>query len=43
MASKPADVKLSELMNGNGEKKKKPKKRTFARDYREAKEACRAE
>jgi hypothetical protein len=39
MTEKPKDAKLSDLMRPSGKPKVKNKKK-FAKDYREAKEAC---
>lgn len=39
MAAKTPDVKLSDLMAPKGGRKKKPKP-TFAKDYKQAREAC---
>lgn len=38
MSDKPKDAKLSDLMRPKG--KSKAKKKSFAKDYKEAKEAC---
>lgn len=38
MADRPKDAKLSDLMRPPG--KPKAKKKSFAKDYKEAKQAC---